>query len=318
MKNFKSNNNKKIIAPVLAIVLLLVIAFFSIRALSNLNLGNGHDEKNVSENKDDTNTLDSDKEIKSLPEENKKTEKVTSEQETTGCTWKTIEREIPTYILDEETTTVTQKNIVNYSYEYKISDDSERTIKKTLDGKSYDAFTSYNKDRFKNFYDNFQLKGWFIDTGISKYDSVDSDSAFKIENTGNMTGEYTILRIYTTEKDNRYFDEKATSIKIEIKAGDVKTITFDASIICYVIGNSNASDKNHQIILMKDFMKRRQYGISQEDFIIFPSNDKNIACARPYFIVIPDTYQKEYTSSEEVVRQYYRTATKSVKEIVCE
>lgn len=316
MKN-NSSDNKKILAPVLTILILLVIAFFSIRALNNLG-------KEINENKIPENTNNTDVKIppettvkETIPED-KVIPEESVEVKDTGCTWKTIDREVPTYILDEEKTTVTEKKIINYTYEYVIQDETERNIKKTIDGKSYESFTTYNKDLFESFYENFALKGWFLDTGISKYESADSGSSFKIENTGNITGTYTVLRVYTSEKDNRYYDEKPTSTRVEIKAGNAKTITFENSVICYVLGNSNETAANQQIILMKDFMKKRPYGMSQEDLIIFPNSGKNIACVRPYFIVIPDTYQKEETNSEEIVRQFYRATTKRTQEIVCE
>lgn len=317
MKDQKSSN--KAFAPVIAIIVLIIIAFFSIKALGNLgkDLGSGKDTTGDTSAK----TVPETTEKEPVPQEKTETQASAEDDsgdKDTGCVWKTIEREVPAYVLDKENVVVTDKKIINYTYEFQLSNDPERSIRKTIDDESYDAFTPYDKASFSDFYKNFELKGWFIDTGVSKYESVNSDAEFSIENTGNTSGIYTILRVYTSEKDNRYYDEKQTSIRVEIKPDDVKKIEFKDSVICYVLGNANESDSTQPITLMRDFMKKRPYGMTQEDLIVFPTNGKNVACVRPYFVIVPDTYQKEEITSEEVTRQFYRATTKHTQEIVCE
>lgn len=322
MNSRRMSTRKIILASVAALVIILAVIGIILAINSSAH------KKTVEKNDTSSDLIKNSSDATGMKHSENSTGNMTTSQEqdlldqmksknASGCTWKTITRTIPVTVPIKTTRDAVETVTENKTYQYNISD-TLRNIKKTIDGETYIAYTTYDKNNFDEFYNEFKLTGWFLDSKIAKYDSIYADSGVTIKNTDGLSGNYTVIRVYPTEKDQNYYDEKDTSDKTSISMGDSKTITFKDSILCYVTATGiDNPDSSTTLRYYKEFLKDNP-GLSQDDFILFGQNDKIISCVRPYFIIIPDTYKKTYTITKKVTETKYETSDRKVEEMVCE
>jgi len=63
--------------------------------------------------------------------------------------------------------------------------------------------------------------------------------------------------------------------------------------------------------------KYKKNNLAKNDFIVFNYSKEIFACVRPYYIVIPDTYQKSEIQEKQIDNSHYETKTTEVEKIIC-
>ncbi|MBN2881870.1 hypothetical protein JXM83_07520 [Candidatus Woesearchaeota archaeon] len=229
------------------------------------------------------------------------------------CAWvkTTIKAPITEFVEDIEY--VDEVRTKNMSYTYS-NEEPLKTIKKTIRDNEYNAITFFKTKNFESFYRNITITSWISSTDIAFFKSIPMTAEIKIKNTDSMTATYNIYRVYQPIEGAQYYDSYNTTKLVTIPKGQEKTIQFEQAILCIHLDNKETNWVDYYKKLTKKYNSQR---LDENDFIVFEYLNEPFACFRPYFVVVPEEYSKEYKVTVKRDNSHYSTTLKNIDQYTC-